>query len=97
MQLKHKRDGGAEDYPCRLGKGVSRGAAENAEKSSTLLSAFSAAPRATAPSGQSRANAASKATFDGEKSTALIFAHASRAPNSRSMPMSSHSMDSGPW
>lgn len=48
------------------------------------------------PGVYSRANAASKATWDGAKSVALIFAHASRAPNSRSIPPSSHSIDSGP-
>ena len=53
-------------------------------------------PRGHRPRVYSLANAASKATCDGAKSVALIFAHASRAPNSRSMPPSSHSIDSGP-
>jgi transposase-like protein len=44
----------------------------------------------------SRANAASNATCDGGKFVALIVAHASRAPNSRSIPPSSHSIDNGP-
>jgi hypothetical protein len=41
-------------------------------------------------------NAASKATFEGEKSCLRIIARASGAPHSRSMPLSSHSMESGP-
>ena len=41
-------------------------------------------------------NAASKATFDGSKSTFLQNWHDSRAPCSRSMPLSSHSTDNGP-
>ena len=40
--------------------------------------------------------AASKATFDGVKSSSLTNMHDSRAPCSRSIPESSHSTDSGP-
>src|SRR2546423_14604641 len=42
------------------------------------------------------ANAASKATSEAVKSNALMRAQASRAPNSRSIPPSSHSTESGP-
>src|SRR6202022_3528383 len=41
-------------------------------------------------------NAASKATFEGAKSVRRTSASASGAPQSRSMPESSHSIDSGP-
>ena len=44
-----------------------------------------------------RSKAASKATVDGEKSVARTNASASGAPQSRSMPESSHSIESGPW
>ena len=45
---------------------------------------------------RSRANAASNATADGAKSMRRTKLSASRAPHSRSMPESSHSIDSGP-
>ena len=45
----------------------------------------------------SLANAASKATDDGAKSVRRTNASASGAPQSRSMPESSHSIESGPW
>jgi hypothetical protein len=45
---------------------------------------------------QLSANAASNATPLGSKSSFFTNSHASRAPCSRSMPMSSHSTDSGP-
>ncbi len=44
-----------------------------------------------------RSNAASKATVEGEKSVERTNASASGAPQSRSMPESSHSIESGPW
>jgi hypothetical protein len=44
-----------------------------------------------------RSKAASKATVEGEKSVARTNASASGAPQSRSMPESSHSIESGPW
>ena len=40
--------------------------------------------------------AESNARADGEKSSFLVNSQASRAPNSRSMPLSSHSIESGP-
>ena len=43
------------------------------------------------------ANAASNATDDGAKSMPRIMSSASGAPKSRSMPESSHSIESGPW
>jgi hypothetical protein len=44
-----------------------------------------------------RSKAASNATVEGEKSVARTNASASGAPQSRSMPESSHSIESGPW
>ena len=44
----------------------------------------------------SLANAASNATAEGVKSCPRIMSRASGAPNSRSIPLSSHSMESGP-
>ena len=41
--------------------------------------------------------AASKAISEGEKSVRRTYASASAAPQSRSMPLSSHSIESGPW
>ena len=41
--------------------------------------------------------AASNAISDGEKSVLRTNASASGAPQSRSMPLSSHSIESGPW
>src|SRR5438094_5753791 len=55
------------------------------------------AARRVRPNHRSLANAASNATSDAAKSKARIRAHASRAPNSRSIPASSHSTDRGPW
>ena len=46
--------------------------------------------------GSSRCIAASKATFDGAKSAPRTKRRASAAPHSRSMPLSSHSTESGP-
>ena len=41
--------------------------------------------------------AASKAISEGAKSVRRTNASASGAPQSRSMPLSSHSIESGPW
>ena len=48
------------------------------------------------PGSVSRSNAASNAASDGGKSSARTKSQASRAPNSRSIAVSSHSTESGP-
>ena len=44
----------------------------------------------------SKSNAASNAMFEGLKSTPFTYSHDSAAPCSRSIPLSSHSTESGP-